>query len=77
ATGLAHDGTEMVVFQLMKGDLPAGIITVKRDIQTDQQVQAYFDVEGTGYSVKVFVFDRLSYESGNTQVNLAEPILLQ
>ncbi len=54
-----HSGDEVVIFQLMKGDTPVSIVGLKRDITTQEEFTAYFNVDAkdTTYSVKVFVFD--------------------
>lgn len=54
-----HTGDEVVIFQLMKGDTPVSIVGLKRDITTQEEFTAYFNVDAkdTTYSVRVFVFD--------------------
>ncbi|RXT04584.1 hypothetical protein EIZ39_20435 [Ammoniphilus sp. CFH 90114] len=75
-----HVGKEVVVFQLMKNNRePVSIVALYPDIQTSETLSATFhSIVGTdsGYSVKVFVFDRLTTDATNVQTNLAEPVVL-
>ncbi|MNI15337.1 Endo-1,4-beta-xylanase/feruloyl esterase precursor [compost metagenome] len=77
ASALDHSGTEIILFQLMKGQEPVSIVAMHKDIQSDEQLTAMFNVSGAEYSVRVFVMDSLN--SSMTQIgnSLATPIVLQ
>lgn len=75
-----HDGTEVVLFQLMKNKTPISIAAVERDITSQETFTAYFSVsdpDDISYNVKVFVFDSFDSDPGNALINLAEPVTLK
>ncbi|WP_052947325.1 phosphodiester glycosidase family protein [Aneurinibacillus tyrosinisolvens] len=72
-----HEGTEVVVFQLMKGTVPAGLIAHEMDIQQAKQVSALFNVKGEGYTVRVYVVDKYGNDLDNIGISLAEPAVLK
>lgn len=75
---VAHDGEEVVVFQLMKGNTPVSIPVLMRDITSTESMKAYFNVESDdpSYIVKVFILDRFSSDD-TAPVSLAEPVILK
>lgn len=74
---MTHDGQEVVLFQLMKGNTPVSIVALKRDITSQEEFTAYFNVDpaDTTYSVKAFVFDRFSNDS-TAPISLADSKVL-
>ncbi|UJF31794.1 immunoglobulin-like domain-containing protein [Paenibacillus hexagrammi] len=63
AGGADHAGDEVVYFQLMKGDTPISYVALSKDIESSEQLAAYFDVSdpaNTQYSLYVFVLDTLT-----------------
>lgn len=76
--GAAHDGEEVVVFQLMKGNTPVSISVFVKDITSSESMRAYFDVvdpDDPSYTVKVFILD--SFNGDHTApISLAEPVIL-
>lgn len=76
--GPDHEGTEVVVFQLLKnGSQPVGIVFTQRNINSAEKFEASFEESGAEYTVKVFVFDQANWDAGNAPANQAEPLLLQ
>ncbi|MBZ4669065.1 MAG: Beta-galactosidase [Defluviitaleaceae bacterium] len=75
---VAHDGEEVVVFQLMKGNTPVSIPVLMRDITSTESMKVYFNVESDdpSYTVKVFILDRFSSDD-TAPVSLAEPVILK
>ncbi len=71
-----HEGSEVVVFQLMKGSTPFNIVALQKDINNSEELIAYFNETGDDFFVKVFVFDRLNSDLGSVQINLAEAQIL-
>jgi len=73
-----HAGNEVVVFQLMKGDIPISIVAVEKDIASKESITAHFNVtdpQNSNYKVKVFVLDE--YNSDLTApISLAYPVVL-
>ncbi|MEC1772500.1 immunoglobulin-like domain-containing protein [Schinkia azotoformans] len=51
-------GTKYVVFQLMKGTTPVSVVAVEKTLQATENVSAYFNVTGSGYTVIVNVLDK-------------------
>ena len=74
-----HFGTEVVVFQLMNGNTPAGIIALEKDITTTEQMTAFFNVdpEAGDYTVEVYVFDRFDNSNQSAPIILANRIIIQ
>jgi hypothetical protein len=70
-------GSPYVLFQLMKGKTPVTFVAVSQDSQSSETASAYFNVSGTGYSVKVSVVDSVDAYLINKAENLADPITLQ
>ncbi|NHN30155.1 immunoglobulin-like domain-containing protein [Paenibacillus agricola] len=72
-----HTGNEVVIFQLMKGEMPVSIVALETDIQFSEALTAYFNVTGSDYKVDVFVVD--SYSNSFTDVGnqLAKAITLE
>ncbi|MFS0723055.1 metallophosphoesterase [Paenibacillus sp. 1P07SE] len=70
-----YEGDAYVVFQLMNGNQPMLInaVPLTKDRMTMSQ---YFNASGSGYSVKVFVFDEFN-GSIETPVHLAQPLVLK
>lgn len=76
--GIQAPANKSVVFELMNGSTPISINAVQSNTQMSEDISSYFNVLGTGYSVKVFVVD--SYDSSSTTnvgVNLATPLTIQ
>ncbi|WP_422448717.1 NPCBM/NEW2 domain-containing protein [Thermoanaerobacterium sp. DL9XJH110] len=74
-----HEGKEAVLFQLMKDTTPVSIIAVEKDILTEEEVIAHFNVidpENSAYRVKAFVFDQFNSDI-TAPKSLAEPVELQ
>ncbi|MCU6793791.1 hypothetical protein OB236_16930, partial [Paenibacillus sp. WQ 127069] len=74
---IVHTGNEVVIFQLMKGEIPVSIVALEKDIQFSEALTAYFNVTGSDYKVDVFVVD--SYSNSFTDVGnqLAKAITLE
>lgn len=72
-----HDGKEVVLFQLMKGNTPMSIVAMERDITSEEEFTAYFNVdsEDDSYLVNVFVLDSFS-DLTYAPVSLAEKATL-
>ncbi|MEC1639559.1 cohesin domain-containing protein [Schinkia azotoformans] len=51
-------GTKYVVFQLMKGTTPVSVVAIEKTLQATENVSAYFNVTGSGYTVIVNVLDK-------------------
>ncbi|MDQ1914703.1 glycosyl hydrolase family 28-related protein [Paenibacillus sp. GD4] len=67
--GVSHAGNEVVVFQLMKGNMPISYVAITKDFTGAEEVTGHFDVadpETATYRVSVFVLDRLT--SSGTQL---------
>lgn len=76
--GPDHSGTEVVVFQLLKdGKEPVSVIFTERDITAAEKIDANFTESGSEYSVRVFVFDQVTWDAGNAPTGLADPLNLQ
>lgn len=73
----AYQGPVVVLFQLMDGNTPKGIIAVKQNIDASKEVTAYFNVDPakSSYKVKVFVLDRWDSDTGIPE-SLGEAITL-
>jgi len=74
-----HSGTEVVVFQLMNGDTPVGIIALEKDITETEQMTAFFNVdpEAGDYTVEVYVFDIFDNSNQSAPIILADRIIIQ
>lgn len=72
-----HTGTEVVLFQLMKGNTPVSIIALQRDITSQEEFTAYFNVNptDTSYFVRTFVLDSFSSDL-SAPISLAEQATL-
>ena len=70
-------GDKVVIFQLMNGSTPVSIVALKKDIQSAENLTAYFNVQGTGYTVNVFVASEFSTSLENNGDSLATPVQLQ
>ncbi|HHW01154.1 MAG TPA: hypothetical protein GXX36_16590 [Clostridiaceae bacterium] len=77
--GPTHDGAEVVLFQLMKGNTPVCIVALEKDITAEEILGAYFNVDpdDNSYKVRVYVLDSLTTDLTSAPVNLAEWITLQ
>lgn len=74
-----HEGKEVVLFQLMKDTTPVSIVAVGKDILTEEEVIAHFNVidpENSAYRVRAFVFDQFNSDITAPR-SLAEPVELQ
>ncbi|BFH68918.1 MAG: hypothetical protein E6230_20325 [Paenibacillus dendritiformis] len=68
----------VVVFQLVKDDMtPVSIVALERNISELEKVTAHFNVDGSGYSVKVFVFDEFTSDPEKAPTSLAKPVILK
>lgn len=71
---------QVVVFQLMNGTTPVGIVALESDtIQTAKQFTAFFNVEdftATSYTVRALVLDQFN-NNLTSPVSLADPIQLK
>lgn len=76
--GTAHDGQEVVLFQLMRGNTPVSIVALQKDIASEESFKAYFNVDpgDTSYKVRVYVLDSFSSDL-TVPVSLAEWVTLQ
>jgi len=72
-----HDGKEVVIFQLMNGLTPVSIVALAKDIQTSEELIAYFNEAGENFYVKSFVFDEFNNDINSVQTNLAEARTMQ
>ncbi len=72
-----HAGNEVVVFALMKGQEPISIVAVSQNIVGSEQLTAYFNVSGSGYSVNVFIVDRYDNSLESIGNPLANSLTLQ
>lgn len=72
-----HEGNEVVLFQLMKGNTPISIVAMERDITAEEDFIAYFNVdpEDDSYTVSVFVLDSFS-SSTYAPISLAQKAVL-
>lgn len=74
--GVEHAGDEATLFQLMKGTTPISIVALEKDITTQEEFIAHFNVadyEDPDYMVRTFVFDRFDSDT-TAPVNLATPV---
>ncbi|NLY42940.1 MAG: DUF1349 domain-containing protein [Clostridiaceae bacterium] len=73
-----HDGNEVVLFQLMKGDTPIGIMATEWDITEGEKFTAFFNVDPSddSYVVNVFVLDSFS-DLTYAPVPLAEKVTIK
>jgi len=71
---IEHPGTETVVFQLIKGDIPVNIAAIDKDFTSGEQVSVLFNVDPTDetYRVEVFVFDKFDNNTSSSPVPLAD-----
>ncbi|MCL5290828.1 MAG: 5'-nucleotidase C-terminal domain-containing protein [Firmicutes bacterium] len=72
-----HAGSEVVIFQLMKGTMPVSIVALEKDIRTSEELIAHFNETGDQFLVKAFVFDEFNSDTHSVQTNLAQPQVLQ
>ncbi|MCL6560868.1 MAG: 5'-nucleotidase C-terminal domain-containing protein, partial [Firmicutes bacterium] len=72
-----HAGSEVVLFQLMKGQTPKSIVALGKDIRSSEELIAHFNESGEDLWVKTFVFDEFNSDTGSVQVNLAEAQILE
>ncbi|HHW01150.1 MAG TPA: hypothetical protein GXX36_16565 [Clostridiaceae bacterium] len=77
--GPAHDGAEVVLFQLMRGNTPVSIVALEKDIIVEENLRAYFNVDPNddSYKVRVYVLDSFTTDLTSAPVSLAEWITLQ
>lgn len=71
-----HEGNEFIVFQLLKGTEPAGIMALKKDLTSSEELTVFFhvqDPENELYRVKVFVLDHFDSDA-SAPISLAVPI---
>ncbi|MEK3731848.1 MULTISPECIES: PA14 domain-containing protein [Paenibacillus] len=75
ARAAEYSGDPYVVFELMDGNTPLLInaIPIRQDVL---EVSQYFNVNGSQYSVKVFVFDEFNSDP-EVPIHLAKPIELR
>ena len=66
-----HDGKEVVIFQLMNGQIPVSIVALQKDILTSEDLIAYFNEAGDDFFVKAFVFDEFNSDIASVQTSLA------
>lgn len=74
-----HEGKEVILFQLMKDTTPVSIVAIEKDILTQEEVIAHFNVidpENNAYRVKTFIFDEFNSDITAPR-SLAEPVELQ
>lgn len=73
-----HEGKEVVLFQLMKGDTPISIVAMERDITSEEEFIAYFNVDSAddSYVVNVFVLDSFS-DLTYAPIALAETVTIK
>ncbi|TDL48223.1 hypothetical protein E2R60_27825 [Paenibacillus dendritiformis] len=66
------------MFQLVKDDTtPISIVALERNISELEKVTAHFNVDGSDYSVKVFVFDEFTSDPGKAPTSLAKAVILK
>lgn len=68
-SGPDHSGKEAVVFQLWKDGKAVRAICMTRDIQSAETLNASFNVAGSGYTVRVVVYDSWSSGTGGSQLS--------
>lgn len=76
--GLDHSGNEVIIFELLDGDVPVGIIALHDDIKSAKELTAEFhvpDPSKASYKVKVLVFDKFGNSSSAAE-NLAAPKIM-
>ncbi len=76
----AHEGDEVVFFQLMKGDAPVSYAALKTDITGLTTLAAHFDVadpENPAYSIRVLVVDQLLPAGGALPEALSDKAVLK
>jgi len=76
--GMVVSGNKYVVFELMNGTTPEGIIVLQYNSQTAEQLTAHFNKpNNANYKVKVFVVDGYGSSIGDVGNTLATPVTLQ
>ncbi|MFC5452113.1 hypothetical protein ACFPOG_28300, partial [Paenibacillus aestuarii] len=70
-------GDKVVIFQLMQGTKPVSIVALKKDIQSAENLTAYFNVTGDGYTVNVYVASEFGTSLVSNGDSLAAPVPLQ
>ena len=75
----AHEGQEVVLFQLMRGSTPASIVALKKDITSQESFKAYFNVNpgDDSYTVRVYVLDFFTSNLTNAPESLAGWVTLE
>lgn len=73
-----HSGKEVVLFQLMRGTTPVNIIALSRDITSQEEFIAYFNVNpsDTSYEVRAYVLDSFNSDLTSVPASLAEGVTL-
>ncbi|MFC5653213.1 bifunctional 2',3'-cyclic-nucleotide 2'-phosphodiesterase/3'-nucleotidase [Paenibacillus solisilvae] len=71
-----HDGQETVIFELMNGTTPSGIVAIQEDITSKRKITAHFNTAGSDASVKVFVVDSYSGKLTDVGTSLADPLTI-
>ncbi|EMS73852.1 X2-like carbohydrate binding domain-containing protein [Ruminiclostridium cellobioparum] len=73
----AYPGPVWVLFQLMDGTTPKGIVAIKQNIDSAKEITAFFNVNpaGNSYRVKVFVLDQWNSDTSIPE-SLAEALTL-
>lgn len=75
-----HAGTEVVVFQLMKGSTPVSYVASAQDYAGAEEITGQFDVpdpDNFSYTVHVFVLDRLYGGSAEMPIPLSGKLTLE
>lgn len=76
--GMVVSGNKYVVFELMNGTTPEGIIVLQYNSQTTEQLTAHFNkANNPNYKVKVFVVDGYGDSLGDVGNTLASPVTVQ
>ena len=75
----AHADREVVVFQLMRGNTPVSIVALERNITSQEEFTAYFNVDpgDTSYVVRVYVLDSFTSDLTNAPESLAGRVALE
>lgn len=71
-------GNAVVVFKLMQGTTPIGLVSITDTINEAKTYTALFPgYAGEGFSVRVFVWDSLTNDVGHIGEDLADPFTIQ
>lgn len=67
----------VVLFELMEGTTPRGLVAIKQNVNSSKEITAYFNVNplNPSYKVRVFVLDQWNSDT-NIPTSLAEAITL-